>query len=76
MNTKYFSFRKWILIKKISIASFIIIAFIIITIVFLAFFGLIDYTLEKDRQWMILQQELASTAEELRLNLALPSWNF
>ena len=76
MNTKYFSFRKWILLKKISIASFIIIAFIIITIVFLAFFGLIDYTLEKDRQWMILQQELASTAEELRLNLALPSWNF
>lgn len=59
-----------------SIASFIIIAFVMVSTLFLAVFGVIDYRLEKNRQWNNLSKELASAADELQLSLALPAWNF
>jgi PAS domain S-box-containing protein len=70
-----FKSKKMKPIGKISVATFIIIAFVAGTVLLLTGFGILDYKLDKDRQWKNLQKELARTAEELRLNLTLPAWN-
>jgi two-component system, cell cycle sensor histidine kinase and response regulator CckA len=67
--------KEWKRFSKMSVANFIIIAFILVTTAMLAGFGIIDYKLEKDRQWNNLRKELSVTADQLKTSLTLPVWN-
>lgn len=62
-------------VQKRSIVVFMIIAFMIITTILLCAFGIINYNLDKNRQWKKLRNELSLTANELALILPLPAWN-
>lgn len=62
-------------LRNLSIDVFIVIAFITVTTIMLAGFGIVDYKLEKERQWKNLNKELSLTAEQLKSSLIIPVWN-
>ena len=63
-------------IRRMSVAIFIIVAFITVTAVMLAGFGIIDYKIEKDRQWKNLRKELSITADQMKSSLTIPVWHY
>ena len=63
-------------VRSTSVAIFIIVAFITVTAAMLTGFGIIDYKIEKDRQWKNLRKELSITAEQMKSSLTIPVWHY
>lgn len=61
--------------RRVSVASIVIAILVAVTTVLLGTFGIINHTLEKDRQLKSLRSELEGEADQLSTDIALPIWN-
>jgi signal transduction histidine kinase len=61
--------------RRVSVSSIVIAILVAVTTVLLGTFGIINHTLEKDRQLRNLRSELQGEAYRLSTDIALPIWN-